>query len=62
MEHLGDAVVCEHCDFVDVFEVAVSFAFEAGPEVGDKDLGPLVEMHRLAFEPYFISETWKVVD
>ena len=43
VEHLGDPVVCEHGDLVNVVEVAEALALEAGPEVGDEDLGALVE-------------------
>ena len=43
VENLGDAVVCEHCDLIDVVEGAVALALEAGPEVRDEDLGALVE-------------------
>ena len=42
VEHLGDAIICKHRYFVDVFEVTIAFAFEAGPEIGDEDLSPLV--------------------
>ena len=35
VEHLRDAIVCEHGNLVDVVEGAVAFAFEASPEVGD---------------------------
>lgn len=37
-EHLRDAVVGEHGDFVDVREGTVGLPFETGPEVGDEDL------------------------
>ena len=50
MKHLGDPVVCEHGDLMDVVEVAEVLAFEAGPEVCDEDLGPLVEPDCRAFE------------
>ena len=43
VEDLGDAVVGEHGYLVDVVEVAEGGALEAGPEVGDEDLGALVE-------------------
>ena len=43
VEDLGDPVVCKHGDLVDVVEGAKVLALEAGPEVGDEDLGALVD-------------------
>ena len=43
VEHLGDPVVREHGDLIDVVEIAEALAFEAGPKVGYQDLGALVE-------------------
>ena len=50
MKHLGDSVVREHGDLIDVMERAKALALEAGPEVCDEDLGALVETHGGAFE------------
>ena len=50
MKHLGDPVVCEHGDLIDIVERAKALAFEAGPEVRDEDLGALVEPDCRAFE------------
>lgn len=50
VKHLGDPVVREHGDVIDVVEVAEALAFEAGPEVCDEDLGALVEPDCGAFE------------
>ena len=61
VEHLGNPVVCEHGDVVDVVEVAVAFALEAGPEVGDEDLGALVEADRAGFVVVAVVEAGEVV-
>ena len=57
-----EGLTCEHRDLVNVFETAVSFALETGPEVRDEDLSALVEVHCFAFERCFVSEAWKVVN
>ena len=50
MKHLGDPVVREHGDLIDVMERAEALAFEASPEVCNEDLGALVETNCTAFE------------
>ena len=62
VEHLGDPIVGEHCDLIDVVEEADALAFEAGPEVRHEDLCALVETDRGAFELVTIVEAGEVVD
>ena len=63
MEDLRDAVVGEHGDVVDVVEGAVgALAVEAGPEVGDEDLGALVEADGVVEVAVAVVEGGEVVD
>lgn len=61
MQHLRYAVICEHCDVVDVFEFAVPFTVEGGPYVGDENLRTLQQPEFATLEPDFIPETGEVV-
>lgn len=58
LQHLRDAVVGEHGEraVVNVRECAVGGAVEAGPQVGDHDLGPFVQLHGLAVEHGRVAE------
>lgn len=62
MKHLGDSVVREHGDLIDVMEIAKALAFEAGPEVRNEDLGALVETDGGAFELVTVVQAGEVVD
>ena len=62
VEHLRDPVVGEHGDLVDVVEVAGALAVEAGPEVGDEDLGALVQADGGGFVGVAVVEAGEVVD
>lgn len=62
MKHLGDSVVGEHGDLIDVMERAKALAFEAGPEVCNEDLGALVETDCGAFELVTVVQAGEVVD
>ena len=62
MEHLGDSVVGEHGDMIDVVEGAEALAFEAGPEVGYQDLGALVEADDGALVFVAVVQAGEVVD
>ena len=62
VEHLWDPVVCEHRDLIDVVEVAKALTFEAGPEVGDQDLGALVETDDGALVFVTVVQAGEVVD
>ena len=61
-EHLRDPVVREHGDVIDVVEAAEALALEAGPEVGDQDLGALVEADEGALVFVTVVEAGEVVD
>lgn len=56
MEHLGDAVVGEGGQFVDVVERAVGCAVEAGPQIRHQDLGALVDVDPSAVEDSGVAE------
>ena len=62
MEHLWNAIVCEHGDLIDIMKEAIAFAFEAGPQVGYQDLRPLMKPNGCIFEAMLIVEAGKVVD
>lgn len=52
---------CKHGDFVNVMELPKVFAVEAGPQVSNQNLSPLVQSHPSAMEDRFISETGEVL-
>lgn len=61
-EDLGHAVVGKHGDLVNVAELAPRLALEAGPEVGDEDLGAFEEADGLGspIEVVLVAEARKV--
>lgn len=61
VQHLGNAVVCEHSDFVDVMEFTKVFAVETGPQICDEYLRTLKETHSFSVEACLITEAGKVL-
>lgn len=56
-QDLRHAVVGKHGDLVNVSELAVAGAFEAGPEIGDEDLGSFQESNAFSsLETCFVVE------
>ena len=55
-------LTCKHGDLVNVLKAAVSFTFEASPEVSHKDLGALVEVYGFAFKSCLVTETGEAID
>lgn len=51
----------KHGDAVDIMEVSMARAFEAGPQIRDEDLSPFVEAYSFAFEIMPVIEARKVV-
>ena len=62
VEHLGNPVVREHGDLINVVEVAEALALEAGPEVGYQDLCALVETDDGVLVFVTVVQAGKVVD
>ena len=52
----------KHGDAVDIMEVSMALAFEAGPQICDQDLSSFVEAYSIAFEVMPVIEAWKIVD
>ncbi len=52
----------KHGDVVDIMEVSMALAFEAGPQICDEDLSSFVEAYPTAFEIMPVIEAWKIVD
>ena len=52
----------KHGNAVDIMELAVTLAFEAGPQICDKDLSSFVEAYSFTFEIMPVIEAWKIVD
>ena len=52
----------KHGNAVDIMELAVTLAFEAGPQICDEDLSSFVEAYFSAFEIMPVIEAWKTVD
>jgi len=48
---------CKHGNLVNVVELSKVLAIEAGPKVGDQNLGSLVQAHPFAVEDCLIAET-----
>ena len=52
----------KHGDAIDIMEVSMALAFEAGPQICDEDLSSFVEAYSFAFEIMPVIEAWKIVD
>lgn len=57
-----DWPTCEHRDGVDVMKKTVMFAFEAGPQICDKNLCSLVQPNSGVFEAVSVVETGEIID
>ncbi len=62
LQHLRDPVVGKGGQKVDVVELAVALALEAGPQVGHEYLGTLVDADPVALELELVAVGGKVVD
>ena len=62
VKHLRYPIVREHRDLVNVVEHTIAFAFEACPQIGNKDLCSFVEADCLAFKPGLVSKAREIVD
>jgi hypothetical protein len=61
VQHLWNAIIGEHGDFVNVRKSTIAFTIEAGPQVPDQDLSPLVEADCFALEAYIVFEAGEVL-
>ena len=62
IEHLGNAIVCEHGNLIDIIETSVTFALEAGPQVSHQDLRSLMESNRRVFKRVSVIEAREIVN
>ena len=51
----------KHGDAIDIMEVSMALAFEAGPQISDEDLSSFVKAYSIAFEIMPVVEAWKIV-
>ncbi len=52
----------KHGDAIDIMEVSMALAFEAGPQICDQDLSSFVKAYSIAFEMMSVIEAWKIID
>ena len=55
-------VTGKHGDAVNIMVLAMTLAFEAGPQICDENLSSFVEAYSFAFEIMPVIEAWKIVD
>lgn len=61
MQHLRHTIISKHGDVIDIVELAVTFAVEGCPDIGDENLWTLHDAYVSAFELRTVIEADEVM-